>query len=189
MEDKVITEDYCRPGNFTGAFVQNEGGVLIVYRYYFIAMCVIIADHAAKWLVSAYMKIGQEIPLIPGILDLASIRNRGAAFGILQGQILFFIIATTVVLIGIMLYLPKAHRENTILPYGLALILGGAMGNFIDRVFKGEVVDMIQVHFFNFPVFNVADSFLCIGVIIGMIHPLIGSRNKDKELQELVHKK
>jgi len=160
-----------------------------VFRYYFIALCVIIADHAAKWLVSTYMKIGQEIPLIPGVLGLASIRNRGAAFGIFQGQITFFIIATTVVLIGIMIYLPKAHREKTILRYGLALILGGALGNFIDRVFKGEVVDMIQVHFLHFPVFNVADSFLCIGVIIVMIHSLKESRDKDKELKEAVNKK
>lgn len=160
-----------------------------MFRYYFIALCVIIADHAVKWLVSTYMKIGQEIPLIPGVLGLASIRNRGAAFGILQGQIIFFIIATTVVLIGIMIYLPKAHRENTMLPYGLALILGGALGNFIDRVFRGEVVDMIQVHFFNFPVFNAADSFLCIGVIIVMIHSLKESLKKDKELKELINKK
>ncbi|MEF3305679.1 signal peptidase II [Paenibacillus sp. GYB003] len=132
------------------------------------------------------MKIGQEIPLIPGVLGLASIRNKGAAFGILQGQITFLIIATTVVLIGIMLYLPKAHREKTILPYGLALILGGALGNFIDRVFKGEVVDMIQVRFFHFPVFNVADSFLCIGVLIVLIHSLTESRHKDEELKEVV---
>ncbi|RIX46576.1 lipoprotein signal peptidase [Paenibacillus nanensis] len=155
-------------------------------RYYCIALFVMIADHTAKWLVSAYMKIGQEIPLIPGVLGLASIRNRGAAFGILQGQIPFFIIATTVVLIGIMLYLPKAHREKTILPYGLALILGGALGNFIDRVMKGEVVDMIQVHFIHFPVFNVADSFLCIGVLIVLIHSLKESRNKDEQLKEVV---
>lgn len=62
------------------------------------------------------------------------------------------------------------------------------MGKFIDRVFKGEVVDMIQVHFFNFPVFNVADSFLCIGVIVVMILFLKESHNREKELQELVHK-
>lgn len=159
-----------------------------MFLYYFIALCVIMADHAAKWLVSTYMNIGQEIPLIPGVLGLASIRNRGAAFGILQGQTLFFIIATTVVLIGIMLYLPKARRESTILAYGLALILGGALGNFIDRVLKGEVVDMIQVHFFNFPIFNVADSFLCIGVILVIIDSLKESRHKDKKLQELAEK-
>lgn len=143
-----------------------------MFRYYLVALCVMIADHASKWLVSTYMKIGQEIPLIPGFLGLASIRNRGAAFGILQGQTTFFIIATTVVLIGIVLYLPYAHREKTILPYGLALILGGALGNYIDRVSKGEVVDMINIHVFNFPVFNVADSFLCIGVMIVLLQSL-----------------
>jgi len=147
-----------------------------VFRFYFIAACVFIADHAVKRLVSTNMKIGQEILLIPGVLGLASVRNSGAAFGILQGQLLFFIVATTVILAGIVFYLPKARLEGKMVSYGLALIMGGALGNFIDRIFKGEVVDMIQVHFLDFPVFNIADSFLCLGVALVMIHYLKGAR-------------
>jgi len=105
--------------------------------YYIIAALVLIADQAVKWAVSRSMNIGQEIPLIPGVVGLASVRNQGAAFGILQGQITFFIIATTIVVIGIMLYLPKAHLQDKFLAYGLALVLGGALGNFADRVIRG----------------------------------------------------
>lgn len=147
-----------------------------MFRYYLIAACVFIADHAAKRLVSTYMKIGQEVPLVPGVLGLASVRNSGAAFGLLQGQLLFFIVATTVVLAGMICYLPQARLEGKRMSYGLALIMGGALGNFIDRIFKGEVVDMIQVHFLDFPVFNIADSFLCLGVVLVMIHHLKGAR-------------
>ncbi|MBB6675359.1 signal peptidase II [Cohnella nanjingensis] len=138
-------------------------------RYYSIAIGIIIADHVVKWLVSAYMAIGQQITIIPGVFGLASVRNRGAAFGMLQDQRSFFLIATSVVLVGVSLYLRKTYREKKLLSYGLALILGGALGNFIDRVFKGEVVDMLHVRFIDFPVFNVADSFLCMGVLILLI--------------------
>ncbi|MFC0329165.1 signal peptidase II [Paenibacillus sepulcri] len=150
-----------------------------MFRYYCIAVGVIIVDHVVKWLVSMYMTIGQQITVIPGVFGLASIRNKGAAFSILEGQLGFFIAVTSLVIIGIMIYLHRVYRENQFLSYGLALVLGGALGNYIDRVFKGEVVDMLQVHFFNFPIFNVADSLLCIGVAMIAIDSLRASR-KDR---------
>ncbi|MCQ6562749.1 signal peptidase II [Paenibacillus mendelii] len=147
-----------------------------MFRYFLVVIGVTIADHIVKWLISMYMTIGQQITVIPGVFGLTSIRNRGAAFGMLQGQRVFFIIATSIVLIGIILYLYKIHREKKLLSYGFALILGGALGNFIDRIYKGEVVDMFQVYFIDFPIFNVADSVLCIGVAIVLIDTWRDSR-------------
>ncbi|MFC4597242.1 signal peptidase II [Cohnella hongkongensis] len=139
-------------------------GVDGVLRYGLTAFGVIALDHLVKWLVVTYMTIGQQITVIPGVIGLASIRNRGAAFGMLQGQRGFFILITTAVLIGILLYMRKTYREKKILSYGLAIIWGGAFGNFIDRVVTGEVVDMFQFYFIDFPIFNVADTCLWIGI-------------------------
>lgn len=138
-------------------------------RYYVITAIALIADQIIKWSVAAYMDIGQRIPLIPGFIQLTSIRNRGAAFGILQNQRLFFIVITAVVLVGIVIYLRKTYREQKFLSCALALILAGALGNFVDRARNGEVVDMLEFTFINYPVFNAADVFIVTGVIMVMI--------------------
>ncbi|WP_281358162.1 signal peptidase II [Saccharibacillus qingshengii] len=95
--------------------------------------CRICIDQLIKWSVATYLDISQKIPLIPGFIQLTSIRNRGSAFGILQNQWLFFIVVTAIVLIGIIIYLRKIYRKQTLLAYALALIFGAAMGNFVDR--------------------------------------------------------
>lgn len=115
-----------------------------MFRYFLVAIGATVADRLAKWLVMTYMTIGQQMTVIPGVFGLTSIRNRGAAFGLLQGQRTFFIIATSIVLIIIIFYLRKVYREKMLLSYGLALILGGALGNFIDRIYKGEVVSTMS---------------------------------------------
>lgn len=145
-------------------------------RYYIIAAIVLLIDQAAKWAVVAYMKIGQTIPLIQGIFHLTSIRNSGAAFGILQNQRIFFIVVTIIVVIGIAYYIRKIYREQKFVPYALSLILGGALGNFVDRAIKGEVVDMLEVRFIDYPVFNLADTFIFIGATMLIIHSFAGRR-------------
>jgi len=125
------------------------------------------------------MTVGQQIPVVPGLFGLASIRNRGAAFGLLQGWQEFFIVVTSAVLVGLILYLRKLCREKKkLLSYGLALILGGALGNFIDRVVRGEVVDMLEVYWMDFPIFNLADCFLWIGVALMAIGNWRDSRTR-----------
>ncbi len=138
-------------------------------RYYVMAAIALIVDQIIKWSVATYMDIGQRIPMIPGFIQLTSIRNRGAAFGILQNQRLFFIVITAIVLVGIVVYLRKTYREQKLLSSALALILAGALGNFVDRARNGEVVDMLEFTFINYPVFNVADVFIVTGVIMVMI--------------------
>lgn len=154
-------------------------------RYYVIAILAFAVDQLIKWSVATYMDIGQKIPLIPGFIQLTSIRNRGAAFGILQNQRLFFIVVTAIVLIGIIIYLYKIYRKQKFLASALALIFGGALGNFVDRAFNGEVVDMLEFTFINYPVFNMADVFIVTGVVMVMIDTLRASGTEKASIQTL----
>jgi signal peptidase II len=133
------------------------------------------------------MVFGESITIINNVLYITSHRNRGAAWGILQGQMWLFYVITIVVIVAIMFYLHKAARGKMLLGVSLALMLGGAIGNFIDRVLRKEVVDFIHAYIFNynFPVFNIADSALVIGVILLMIQMLLEERgSKEKSYGE-----
>jgi signal peptidase II len=134
-----------------------------------LALLVFFADRIAKWLVVTYMEFGQSIPLWEGVFHLTSHRNRGAAFGILENQRGFFIVITIAIIVGIIWYLRKAHKESKLVSLALALILGGAIGNFYDRVLTGEVVDFLDFTLINFPIFNIADSAIVIGVSLFVI--------------------
>lgn len=142
--------------------------------YYIIALFVMILDQLTKWLIVKNLQIGESIEIIENFLYITSHRNRGAAWGILQGQMWFFYVITIVVIIGIVIYIQKAVKGKWLMGVSLGLMLGGAIGNFIDRVFRKEVVDFINTYIFgyDFPVFNIADSALVIGVILLMIQML-----------------
>ncbi|ULT58518.1 signal peptidase II [Neobacillus drentensis] len=155
--------------------------------YYLIAIFVILLDQFTKWLIVNNMFLGESITIINNVLYITSHRNRGAAWGILQGQMWLFYVITIVVIVAIMFYLHKAARGKVLLGVSLALMLGGAIGNFIDRVLRKEVVDFIHAYIFNynFPVFNIADSALVIGVILLMIQMLLDERgSKEKSYGE-----
>ncbi len=151
--------------------------------YYFIAFITVIIDQVTKWLVVTNMELGQRIPLIDGFLYLTSHRNRGAAWGILQNQMWFFYIITVIVVVAVIYYMEKHARGKRLEQWAFTLILGGAVGNFIDRVFRKEVVDFIDVHIFtyDYPIFNVADSSLVIGVGLFFIYALFYDGKEKKE--------
>ncbi|EIJ81570.1 lipoprotein signal peptidase [Bacillus methanolicus PB1] len=150
--------------------------------YYIIALFVILLDQITKWLIVKKMELGESIEIIENFLYITSHRNRGAAWGILQGQLWFFYAITVIVIIGIVYYIQKAAKGKLLLGVSLGLMLGGAIGNFIDRVFCKEVVDFIQTFIFkyNFPVFNIADSALVIGVILLMLQMF----REEREIKE-----
>ena len=155
--------------------------------YYLIAIFVILLDQITKWLIVNNMYLGESITIIDKVLYITSHRNRGAAWGILQGRMWFFYVITIAVIIAIMYYLHKEAKGKWLLGVSLAFMLGGAVGNFIDRVLRKEVVDFIHTYIFsyNFPVFNIADSALVIGVILLMIQMLRDEREtKEKTYGE-----
>lgn len=152
--------------------------------YYLLALFVVILDQLSKWWIVNEMSLGERIPIIENFLYITSHRNQGAAWGILQGQMTFFYIVTVVVVIFIVYYIQKYGKENPFFGYTLGMLLGGAIGNFIDRLFRKEVVDFIDVYPFgyNFPIFNVADSALTIGVLLMIIYILfIEGKQQKKE--------
>lgn len=131
------------------------------------------------------MYYGQSITVIENFLYITSHRNRGAAWGILQGQMWFFYLITVVVVVGLIIYIQKLKKQDKWFGFALALMLGGAIGNFIDRVVRKEVVDFVNTYIFtyDFPIFNVADSALVVGVIIMFIMTLFEGKMK-KEHKE-----
>lgn len=139
--------------------------------YYLIALFVVVLDQITKWLIVRHMEIGESIPIVPNLFHITSHRNRGAAWGILEGQMWLFYIITVIVVAGIIYYMQTQVKGKPFFQISLAFILGGAIGNFIDRLFRKEVVDFLDTYIFgyDFPIFNIADSALTIGVVLLMI--------------------
>ena len=137
--------------------------------YLVLSLLFIVADQAMKvWIVSNFaLHTGQE--LLPGIVKLFYIQNTGAAWGILAGQqfVFYIIIAFGVSAILYLMFQERGKSKFALTTY--SLLLAGALGNFIDRVRLGFVVDMFQVDFINFAVFNVADTYLTFGVLIMLL--------------------
>ena len=130
-----------------------------------IVIFIIVLDQLSKFAALNYLKEAGDIPLIQNIFHLTYVENRGAAFGFFQNQKLFFIITTTIVVAAIVYYLIKTKQIMWPLRLGLYLIIGGAIGNLIDRVRFGFVIDFF--HIVNrWPVFNVADSAIVVGAIL-----------------------
>lgn len=136
-------------------------GVLII-------LGVIIFDQITKTMTANNIVFGEQIPLIETFLYLTHHRNSGAAWGMFPGQIWFFIIVTVIALgIFLVLSFEMAFKTKPFYSIGVVLLIGGTIGNFIDRLRFGYVIDMVNVYIFSydFPVFNVADSALTIGWI------------------------
>lgn len=150
--------------------------------YYLIALFVIVIDQISKWIIVNTMEVGESIPIIDHVLYITSHRNTGAAWGILEDRMWFFYIVTVIFVIFIVFYMEKYAKTDKLLGVALGLVLGGAIGNFIDRVFRQEVVDFIHTYIFsyNFPVFNVADMALCVGVGLMIIQTILEGK-KAKE--------
>jgi signal peptidase II len=126
------------------------------------AFCVYVADRAAKLIMLKVMSVGESIKVIPDIFHITLVFNSGAAFGLLKGRAAFFVIVSTLVITCIILFAWRDKGMSRILAVSLGFILGGALGNLVDRLTFGYVVD-----FFDFrvwPVFNIADSAITTGV-------------------------
>lgn len=151
--------------------------------YFLIALVMFLIDQGTKYLIATQLVIGEQIPVIGNFFLITSSRNRGAAFGILQEQRWFFIVITLIVVVGIIWYMQRIkHTGKKMLSIALSLVLGGAIGNFLDRAVSGEVVDFLQFNFgsYTFPIFNVADSCIVIGVIMIVLDSLLEVR-KEKQ--------
>lgn len=163
-----------------------------MFWYYLITLIILFLDQVSKWMIVTFMDLYDTHSVIGDFFHIASHRNRGAAFGILQDQRWFFIVVTIVVVIALIIYLYRmAIRQQRLLCIALSLLLGGAIGNFIDRLRTGEVVDFLQFRFqfsffgkqvdYYFATFNIADSAIVIGVSLIILDLLIQWRKEKKQ--------
>ncbi|KRO03762.1 lipoprotein signal peptidase [Levilactobacillus paucivorans] len=137
-------------------------------------------DQWIKHAVVLNIALGGEKPFIPGIMSLTHLRNDGAAWSILQGQMWFFAVIAVIALgiMGFFFWQYRNQREHWVEELGLALMMAGTIGNFIDRLLNGYVVDMFQLTFINFPIFNFADSCLTVGVILIAVGVFLADRRE-----------
>ena len=136
-----------------------------------LSLVVIVLDQATKFLVTRFFELYERVEVLP-VLDFTLLHNTGAAFSMLAGaggwQRWFFIGLGCAVSVALVVWIWRSPRGEKLLPLALALILGGALGNVIDRVFHGYVIDFIHVHWgaSYFPAFNIADSCITVGAAL-----------------------
>ena len=147
-----------------------------------VPLVVILVDQVTKWLVRTSVPLHGSVQVIPDFLDITHVRNTGAAFGFLDavdfpGKTIVIAAVAVCALIGVGIYAGTLAREHLLPRLGMALIIGGAAGNLIDRILAGSVVDFVDAYWgtFHFWAFNAADSAITIGVAL-MILDMIGTR-------------
>jgi signal peptidase II len=168
----------------------EEGNVSVLLRAKYkivlvLVVSIVLLDQLTKLIVDRAMPLNHSIPIIDGFFNLTYIRNTGAAFGIFAGSHAAFrqpfLILFSVLAIGfILVMLRRLPEEEKGLLVALSFILGGAVGNLIDRLVYGEVIDFLDFYWswFHWPAFNLADSFITVGVTL-TLYRLIRAKGKD----------
>lgn len=148
-----------------------------------IAVGVVVLDQITKWFVHQYMYLHQSIPLIDGVLSLTYVRNSGAAFGLFADlpwaiRVPLLVAVSVGALVVLVFILRSLQSHERALRVALAGVVGGAIGNLIDRVRFGEVVDFVDVYWrdYHWPAFNVADSCITVGIAVLLFHSLWPAR-------------
>jgi signal peptidase II len=154
--------------------------------YLLLALTVVVLDQISKWLVARSLPLHDSRPLVEGLLSLSHVRNRGAAFGLLSDadlpyQGLLFAVISLLALAAIAVYSLRTPAGSRLPQLGLALVLGGAVGNLADRLRLGYVVDFIHVYWRSFQWwdFNLADSCISVGVTLLLLDTLLAPHSDE----------
>lgn len=129
---------------------------------------IVLLDQLMKYFIQANIPLNVSYEVIPGALSIGHVRNYGAAWSMMLGQRWFFIVIGLLALVVLSYYLKKLY-QNWLYALGFAFLISGTLGNLLDRLLTGYVVDMFELDFINFPVFNIADCALTLGVIVVLI--------------------
>jgi signal peptidase II len=165
-----MTDKNCKTCAIKKYFIPEIIIVLAV-----LALDIFLKKYSEKYL------INNPKVFIPGVINLVYVENRGAAFGIFQNALAFFIILTIIALAAFIFFLYKKRDGHFLLRLALVLIISGTAGNFIDRVKAGYVIDMIELDFMEFAIFNIADSALTVGTVLFAIYYLFIYKEPVKE--------
>lgn len=158
----------------------------IINRYYafLVAIIALFADQTVKNIIAQNMLLNEKITILNNVLSITKIYNTGAAFGIFQNKTLFLALFSAVIIIGIFVYLVKNRNSlNFINKTAWGLILGGTIGNFIDRLSLKYVLDFIRLDFINFPIFNIADICINCGAALLIIYILFASSDNQQQAE------
>ena len=157
---------------------EGRGKYLLVAG---LATAIVVLDQWTKVAVAGSMRLHETRPILPGFFDLTYVRNTGAAFSMLAGRsaafrIPFFTAISVLAGAAILSFVRRTPSSRKIALVSCAAVLGGAIGNLIDRLLHGEVIDFLSLHWrgFFWPAFNVADSFITVGVIVLLGRALLG---------------
>lgn len=146
-----------------------------------ISLVVYMFDQLTKFIVLRFLPPQKSIPVIPDIFHITHVQNPGAAFGMLANRTWFFVLITLVVVIAVIFYYRHLAKEQGLMRWGLALMVGGALGNLTDRLRTGLVTDFLDFRFW--PVFNLADTAIVIGVILVCWELLRSIQSEQKEVE------
>jgi signal peptidase II len=157
-------------------------------KYHFlIAAGVVLVDRMSKWLVAQSITLHDSLPVLPGFFRLTHVENRGAAFGLFsdspsEWKVAALILFSLIALVVVSALLWKNSHSMTVTGFGLALILGGALGNLWDRLLDGHVVDFLDfsVAGYHWPAFNVADSAIVVGALLLVTEILFSKPAEEK---------
>lgn len=179
--DEVVSENGSEP--VATVAPRNAAAPRALRIFALVAFATVVADQLAKMWIRSWLPLGSEHEVVPGVFSLSHILNHGAAWGMLSGQRWFLIGITLFVMLVVAQMARELAPESALARLGLGLILGGAIGNLIDRIMAGAVTDFIDlgtsIEFIRtFPVFNIADSALTVGVILLIFDILLNRRLK-----------
>ena len=140
--------------------------------YTIVALVLLVADQVVKYLVRTGIDLGQSIPFIPHLLDLTFVRNTGAAFSMLAEHTWLLILISAVVVVVVAVLTARGLFQGWLGRTAAMLVMCGGIGNLIDRVVLGYVTDMFQTTFMKFAVFNLADCYITVGVVLLFVYIL-----------------
>ena len=152
--------------------------------YAVLAVLLVLADQAVKFAVRANIALGASVPFIPYVLDLTYVRNTGAAFSILRTHTWLLTLTSAAVTLVLCWLIVNGFFKNALGRWSAALVLAGGVGNLIDRAVFGFVTDMFMTTFIDFPVFNVADCCITIGVPLLFLYVLLYMGKDEKKEDE-----
>ena len=138
--------------------------------YGIVAALIIIADFLTKYFIKTNVALGNAFFSVPGLVDFTYVQNRGAAFSMFSGKVSVLSVVSIAFCIAVVIYWIVKKPKHPLLCAALSMMFAGALGNAIDRVFYGFVVDFIAVRFIDFPVFNIADMAITIGAALVIVY-------------------
>lgn len=148
-------------------------------RYFSLTLILLIIDRLTKWWVSSTLDFGAPDDLIGNVIRLTRVHNEGGAFGIFPGGGIVFLVVSSIVSLILFLILLTMQIENRLIRTGMAFVLAGALGNLVDRIQWGYVLDFFEIR--GFPIFNVADACITVGAVFIILAILLGGeRNRSK---------